>query len=79
MLFLPYWYQAGIKQISDLFDSCVGHSLPFNSFCNKFNIKCSFLQYYSILSFYSPKVEEAIARMFKRFSHTSLLNIQYFA
>ena len=50
MLFLPYWYQEGIKKISDLFDSCVGHFLTFNSFCNKFNVKCSFLQYYSILS-----------------------------
>ena len=46
----PHWYQAGIKQISDLFDSCEGHFLPFNSFCNKFNVKCNFLQYYSILS-----------------------------
>ena len=50
MVFFPHWYQAGIKQISDLFDSCEGHFLPFNSFCNKFNVKCNFLQYYSILS-----------------------------
>ena len=50
MVFFPHWYQAGIKQISDLFDSCQGHFLPFNSFCNKFKVKCSFLQYYSILS-----------------------------
>ena len=49
MLFLPHWYQAGIKQISNLFDSCEGHFLSFNFFCNKFNVKCSFLQYYSIL------------------------------
>ena len=46
MVFFPHWYQAGIKQISDLFDSCQGHFLPFNSVCNKFNVKCSFLQYY---------------------------------
>ena len=50
MVFFPHWYQAGIKQISDLFDSCEGHFLPFNSFCSKFNVKCSFLQHYSILS-----------------------------
>ena len=49
MVFFPHWYQAGIKQISDLFDSCESHFLPFNSFCNKFNVKCNFL-YYSILS-----------------------------
>ena len=52
MVFFPHWYQARMKQISDLFDSCEGHFLPFDSFCNKFNVKCSFLQYYmcSILS-----------------------------
>ena len=34
----------------DLFYSCEGHLLPFNSFCNKFNVKCNLLQDYSILS-----------------------------
>ena len=43
MVFFPHWYQAGIKQISDLFYSCEGHFLPFNSFCNKLNVKCNFL------------------------------------
>ena len=50
MVLFPHWYQAGIKQILDLFDSSEGHFLPFNSFRNKFNVKCNFLQYYSILS-----------------------------
>ena len=50
MVFFPHWYQAEIKQISDLFDSCEGHFLPFNSFYNQFNVKCNFFQYYSILS-----------------------------
>ena len=50
VVFFPHWYQAGIKQISDLFDSCEGHFLSFDSFRNKFNVKCNFLQYYSILS-----------------------------
>ena len=51
MVFFPrHWHQAGIKQISDLFDSCEGHFLPFNSFYNKFNVKCNFLQYHSIIS-----------------------------
>jgi len=51
MVFFPHWYQAGIKQISGLFDSSEGQFLPFNSFRNKFNVKCNFfLQYYSILS-----------------------------
>ena len=50
MVFFPHWHQAGIKQISDLFDSCDSQFLPFNSFRNKFKVKCNFLQYYSILS-----------------------------
>ena len=50
MVFFLHCYQAGIKQISDLFDSCEGRFLSFESFRNKFNIKCNFLQYYSILS-----------------------------
>ena len=50
MVFFHHWYQAGIEQISDLSYSCEGHFLPFNSFCNKFKVKCNFLQYYSILS-----------------------------
>ena len=58
MVFFPHWYQAGIKQISDLFDSCEGHFLPFNSFCNKFNVKCNFLQYYSIPSSLTIKGNE---------------------
>lgn len=49
-VFFPHWHQAGIKQISDLSDSCEGQFLSFNSFRNKFNVKCNFLQYYSILS-----------------------------
>ena len=50
MVYFPHWYRAGVKQISDLFDYCEGRFLPFSSFCNKFNLKCNFLQYYSILS-----------------------------
>ena len=51
MAFFPHWYQVEIKQISNLFDSCEGHFLSFDSFCNNFNVKCNFLQYYSILSY----------------------------
>ena len=50
MVHFLHWYRAGVNQISDLFYSCEGRFLPFNSFCNKFNLKCNFLQYYSILS-----------------------------
>jgi len=50
MVFFPHWYLAGIKTISDLFDSCERRFLPFSSFYNRFNVKCNFLQYCSILS-----------------------------
>ena len=29
MVFFPHWYKAGIKNISDLFDSCERRFLPF--------------------------------------------------
>ena len=29
MVFFVHWCQAGIKQVSDLFDSCEGHFLSF--------------------------------------------------
>jgi len=50
IVFFPHWYPAGIKTISDLFDSCERRFLPFSSFRNRFNVKCNFLQYHSILS-----------------------------
>jgi len=50
MVFFPNWYQAGIKTISDLFDSCERRFLLFSYFYNRFNVKCNFLQCYSILS-----------------------------
>ena len=76
MVFFPHWYQAGIKQILDLFDSCEGYFLPFDSLCNKFNVKCNFLQYYSILS--------SIPRNWKKYCNFNLFtvmqgNIQYLA
>ena len=55
MVFFPHWYRAGIKQIWDLFYSCEGHFLPFNSFCNKFNVNVTF---YNITAFFLlfPKI-----------------------
>jgi len=44
MVFFPHWYQA------ELFDSCERRFLPFSSYYNRFNVKCNFLQYYSIVS-----------------------------
>ena len=50
MIYLPRWHRAGIKQISDLFDEHESRFLPFLSFCNKYTLKCNFLQYYSLIS-----------------------------
>ena len=36
MVYLPHWHQAGIKQISDLFDEQKNCILPFLSLCNKY-------------------------------------------
>ena len=49
-LFYPNWFQAGIKLISDNFDGQENRFSSYNSFCNKFRVKCNFLQYYSLLS-----------------------------
>jgi len=49
-IFYPNWFQAGIKLISDIFHEKENRFLSYNSFCNKFRIKCNFLQYYSLLS-----------------------------
>ena len=46
----PLWFRAGIKQISDLWDSGENRFLSFHSFRNKYKVKCNFLQYYSLLS-----------------------------
>ena len=55
IVFFPHCYRAGIKQIWDLFYSCEGHFLPFNSFCNKFNVNVTF---YNIIAFFLlfPKI-----------------------
>ena len=37
MVYLPHWHQAGIKQISDLFDEQNNFFLPFLSLCNKYS------------------------------------------
>ena len=73
MVFFPHWYQAEIKQISDLFDSCEDHFLSFNSFYNQFNVKFNFFQYYSILSSIPQNWEESIARRFQKPSYASHL------
>ena len=75
MVFFPHWFQAGIKQISDLINSFEGHFLPFNSFCNKFNLKCNFLQYYSILSSIPQNWKKVLQEGSKKPSYAFHLNL----
>ena len=52
-LYLTHWYQVGVRQILDLFDSregCFLPGFPVISRCKKFNLKCNFSQYHCILS-----------------------------
>ena len=45
-----YWYQNGIRNISNLVDEQKNCSLSFHSFQQKFHLNCNFRQYYGLLS-----------------------------
>ena len=49
-VFYNDWYHAGIQQLSCLLDKNGSQFLTINGFKRKFNLKCNFLQYYSLLS-----------------------------
>ena len=49
-VFYNDWYHAGIQQLSCLLDKNGSQFLTINGFNRKFNLKCNFLQYYSLLS-----------------------------
>ena len=63
MVYLPQWHEAGVKQISDLFDEYENRFLPFLSFCNKYALDCNFLQYHSLIS--------AIPQRWKKLLHVN--------
>ena len=63
MVYLPHWHQAGIKQISDLFDEQKNCFLPFLSLCNKYRLNCNFLQYHGLIS--------AIPQSWKKLLHVN--------
>ena len=63
MVYLPHWHQAGIKQISDLFDEHENCFLPFLSLRNKYKLNCNFLQYYGLIS--------AIPQSWKKLLHVN--------
>ena len=49
-VFLQNWHRAGIQHLSSLLNESKNNFLTFNSFQLKFNVKCNFVQYYSLLS-----------------------------
>ena len=49
-VFYNDWYHAGIQQLSCILDKNESHFLTINGFKRKFNPKCNFLKYYSLLS-----------------------------
>jgi len=51
LIYYPQWRQAGILKIKDLFDTQQNCFPPFDAFINKFNVKCSYSQYYGLVSF----------------------------
>ena len=49
-LFYTSWHKAGIKQVKHLFNEQENCFLSLESFRNKSNIQCNFLQYYTLVS-----------------------------
>ena len=48
-MYLQHWCYAGILKINDLFDTQQNCSPSFDSFRNKFNVRCNFLQYFRLV------------------------------
>lgn len=63
MVYLPHWQQAGINQISDLYDEHENCFLPFLSLRNKYTLNCNFLQYHGLIS--------AIPQSWKKLLHVN--------
>ena len=49
-VFFPAWKKVGIEKLSCLFDNEGKTLLSLTTFMQKYNVKCNFLQYYSLLS-----------------------------
>ena len=49
-MYLQHWRHAGILKINDLFDTQQNCFPSFDSFRNKFNVRCNFLQYFSLVN-----------------------------
>ena len=53
---MQHWRYAGILKIKDIFDTQQNFFPSFDSFRNKFNVRCNFLQYFCLLVTPSLKV-----------------------
>ena len=49
-MYLQHWRCAGILKINDLFDTQQNCFPSFDSFRNKFNVRCNFLQYFALVN-----------------------------
>ena len=49
-VFFPAWNKVGTEKLSCLFDNEGNTLLSLTTFMQKYNVKCNFLQYYSLLS-----------------------------
>ena len=49
-VFFPAWNKVSIEKLSCLFDNEGNTLLSLTTFMQKYNVKCNFLQYYSLLS-----------------------------
>ena len=63
-MYLQHWCYAGILKINNLFDTQQNCSPSFDSFCNKFDVRCNFLQYFSLVN--------TIAQSWKKLLNCSL-------
>ena len=48
-MYLQHWHYAGILKIKALFDTQQNCFWSFDSFRNKFNVRCNFLQYFRLV------------------------------
>ena len=49
-MYLQHWHYAGILKINDVFDTQQNCFPSFDSFRNRFNVRCNFLQYFNLVN-----------------------------
>jgi len=80
LTFWEDWYDNNIKTISDLIDNETGKFFTWEQFKYKFNISCTFLKYYSIMSAIPKRWKCIIRELFhNRFDAEHIKHISYTA